>query len=89
LLLLAAASAVAGAPYIWAIAERRASGRFLTWAWALTGLFDIVFGLAAVGVAVTNQRSHWIGGPAWTIVFALAGATWLLGAPSAFASARR
>jgi hypothetical protein len=89
LLLLAAAMGITGAPYIWAIAERTATGRSLRWAWALTGAFDIAFGLAAAAIAVTNQQSHWIDGPFWTIVFALAAALWLLGAPGMLSLARR
>jgi len=88
-LLLNAALGIAGAPHLWAIAERRATQRTLRWAWALSGAFDAVFGVAAAAIAITNQRSHWIGGWLWTVVLAALALLWLLGAPSDLARARR
>jgi hypothetical protein len=89
LLLLAVACGFTAAPSLWATAERRATGRCLRWAWALTAVFDVAFGLAAVVIALTNAHSQWLGGPIWTIAFGLAAALWLLSAPGALALARR
>jgi multisubunit Na+/H+ antiporter MnhB subunit len=87
-LLLIAALGITGAPHTWAVAERRASQRSLRWAWALSGVLGLALGLASLAIAVTNQRSHWIGGTAWTLVFAMISALWLLGAPGDLARAR-
>jgi hypothetical protein len=88
-LLLGAASGITSAPHLWAMAERRETQRSLRWAWALAGVCDVVFGIAAATIAITNQRSHWIGGSTWTVVLAAAALPWLLGAPSEIARARR
>ncbi len=88
-LLLGAAFGVTSAPHTWAIAELRQTKRSLRWAWALSALCDIVFGVAAATIAVTNQRSHWIGGSTWTVGLAAAALLWLLGAPGDVARARR
>lgn len=88
-LLLGAAFGVTSAPHTWAIAELRETKRSLRWAWALSALCDVVFGVAAATIAVTNQRSHWIGGSAWTVGLAAAALLWLLGVPGDLARARR
>ena len=84
-----AAVAIASAPYLWALAELRATKRTVRWAWAISGVLDLGFGIAAAAIAVTNGRSHWLGGSFWTVVLALLALTWLLGVPGAFARARR
>lgn len=88
-LLVIAAISIAGAPHTWALAERRAAQRSVRWAWALSGAFDLAFGLAAVAIAITNRQSHWLGGSLWTIGLAALGALLLLGAPGDLARARR
>jgi hypothetical protein len=87
--LLAAALGLSGAPHLWVMAERRATQGTLRWAWALAGAFDVVFGAAAVTIAITNQRSHWIGGSIWTVALAAFALFWLLGAPGHLVRARR
>jgi len=67
-LILGAALGITSAPYLWAIAELRATQRTLRWAWALSGALDVGFGAAAATIAATNERSHWIGGSIWTVV---------------------
>jgi hypothetical protein len=59
------------------------------WVWSLAGAFDLIFAVTAIAIAVMNQRSGWIGGPAWT--FALGGLAffWLLGAHSHLRRGRR
>lgn len=84
-----AALGIASAPYLWALAELRATKRTLRWAWALSGVLDLSFGLAAAAIAVTNEGAHWIGGSFWTVALAVLALTWLLGVPGAFARARR
>jgi len=88
-LLLCAALGMTGAPHSWAIAEQRETQRPLRWAWALAGVCDVVFGVAAATIAIVNQRSHWIGGSGWTVVLAAAALLWLLAAPGDLARARR
>jgi hypothetical protein len=80
-LVLVAAFGVMGAPHSWAIAERRATQRYLRWAWALAGSCDLAFGLAAATAAIGNAHGHWIGGSLWTIGLALLALFLLLGAP--------
>ena len=84
---LATACAISEAPFMWALADRRL-GRRTTWAWALAGGLDILFGVAAIVVAVTNLWSGWIGGGGWTAVLLVLGVLWLLGAPSNIRRAR-
>jgi hypothetical protein len=86
--LLAAAFSVSSAPYLWALAAWRAHQRACRWAWTLTGGLDVVFGVAAVVIAITNQRSHWIGGGGWTVSLVVLGALWLVGAPGSLLRAR-
>jgi hypothetical protein len=88
-LLLGAAFGITSAPHTWAIAELRETKRSLRWAWALSALCDLLFGVAAATIAVTNQRSHWIGGSTWTVGLAAAALLWLLGAPGDVARVRR
>ena len=84
-----AALGIVSAPYLWALAELRATKRTLRWAWALSGALDLGFGIAAAAIAVTNERSQWVGGSFWTVALAVLALTWLLGVPGAFARARR
>ena len=58
-------------------------------AWTLAGVFDVVSGVAAATVAVTNQRSLWIGGSIWTAALAGLALLWLLGGSSDLIRARR
>lgn len=88
LLLLGAAFGVTSAPYLWAIAEHRATQRTLRWAWGLSGALDVVFGVAAATIAITNQRSHWIGGVTWSMAFAALALLWLLGSMGHLVRAR-
>jgi hypothetical protein len=88
-LLLGAALGIASAPYLWGIAELRATQRMLRWTWALAGAFDVVFGAAAATIAITNHRNHWLGGSFWTLALAALALLWLLGAPGVLARARR
>jgi hypothetical protein len=79
-LLIYGAIGVISAPYLWAFAEWRETGRELGWARGLAGGLELGSGVAALSVAATNQRDNWIGGNAWTIGLALLGLFWLLGA---------
>jgi hypothetical protein len=87
-LLLSAAFGISSAPRTLAIGELRATGRSLRWARALSGALELVFGIAAAVVGVTNERSHWVGSSRWTIAFLVAAGVWLLGALSLFRSHR-
>ena len=89
ILLLFAASLTTSAPHLWAMAARRERQPTLTWASALAGALDIIFGLAAATIAITNQRSHWIGGSIWTIALAAVALLWLLSAPGNLVRTRR
>jgi hypothetical protein len=84
---IATACAISEAPFMWALADRQL-GRQTTWAWALAGGLDVLFGVAAIVVAVTNVWSGWIGGGGWTAVLLVLGVLWLLGAPSNIRRAR-
>jgi hypothetical protein len=88
LLLVIAALGIRSAPYCWALAEHRATQRTLHWAWGVAGALDVVFGATAATLAITNLRSHWIGGSTWTIALAALALLWLLSAPSLLARAR-
>jgi len=87
--LLGAALGITSAPYLWALAELRATQRKLRWAWALNGALDLGFGIVAATIATTNERSHWVGGSIWTVALAALGLIWLLGVPGALVRARR
>jgi hypothetical protein len=87
-LLIYAAIAVFSAPYLWALAEWRATGRELRWAWGLAGAVELGTGVAALSSAAKNQRDNWIGGNLWTIGLALLGLFWLLGAAGNIQRAR-
>ena len=89
LLLLGAACGLASAPYLWAIAELRATERTLRWAWGLSGALDVVFGAAAATIAITNLRSHWLGGATWSVAIAALAFMWLLGAVNPLTRAAR
>ncbi len=80
---------ITSALHLWAIAELRATQRTLRWAWALAGAFDVTFGAAAATIAITNERSHWIGGSIWTVALVGLALLWLLGATSDLVRARR
>jgi hypothetical protein len=88
-LLLGAALAVTSAPTLWAMAERRVTGRSLRWAWALAGACGVAFGITAAIIGVGNQRNHWIGGSAWTVALAALALLWLVGALGDLARVRR
>jgi len=88
-LLLGAAFGITSAPHTWAIAELRDKQRSLRWAWVLSALCDVVFGVAAATIAVTNQRNHWIGGSTWTVGLGAVAVLWLVGVPGDLARARR
>jgi hypothetical protein len=88
-LVLIAALAITGAPHSWATAELRETQRMLRWAWGLAGALELLFGLTAIGIAVTNQRSSWIGGAKWTATFAAVGLLWLLAGMGDLVRARR
>jgi hypothetical protein len=81
LMLMAAACGVTSAPHLWALAEWREYQKTNRAAWALAGVLDIFFGVAAAVIAITNLRSDWIGGAAWTLALAVLAALFLVGAP--------
>jgi hypothetical protein len=88
-LLVYAAVAASSAPFLWALSERRLTGRSLRWAWWLACTLDFLFGIVAAASALANALSNWIGGTAWTIGLAALALLWLLSGHEALSSALR
>lgn len=87
-LVLGAAMGISSAPYLWGLADWQENKKINHLAWGLAGVLDLSFGVAAIVVATTNQRTHWIGGGAWTVVLGVLAVVWLLGAPAHLSRAR-
>jgi peptidoglycan/LPS O-acetylase OafA/YrhL len=73
---------ISSAPYLWGLADWQEKKRINRPAWGLAGVLDLGFGGGAVVTAVTNQRTHWIGGGACTVALGVLAVVWLLGAPA-------